>query len=211
MPFATSIAIENSDLDRAQSYTDQIRSLEGDSAMVMEIEGDLLVARQELDAALSSYRQAWSLNISSSLGGKLYRLINSVEGNTAAKLLLDEWLAAFPEDGNVNTLLGIHYQSTSQSENAISHYETALAQQPNRAVVLNNLAWLYQDSNPERALSLSTRAYELLPDNADILDTYGWILYRQGDTDRALEILRRASEIAPDSELIREHLSEVLQ
>jgi len=211
LSLASTIAIQNSDFERASTYIERLESLEGESATVLEIKADVLVARQDIDTALQLYRQAWDLAISPGLGTKLYGLINATEGSASGKILLDEWYEALPEDGSVNTFLGIYYQTNNQSEDSISYYESALDYQPNRVVVLNNLAWLYQDSNPQRAQELSARANELLPDNPDIMDTYGWILFKQGNVDEATEILERASQLAPESELIREHLNAVQQ
>ena len=77
--------------------------------------------------------------------------------------------------------------------------------------MLNNLAWIYQDSQPARALELAARAAELFPENADILDTYGWILLKQNQREQAIQMLERALELAPDSESIAEHLAQARQ
>ena len=78
-------------------------------------------------------------------------------------------------------------------------------------MALNNLAWLYQDSEPERSIELATRAAELYPDNADVLDTYGWILLKQNDREHATQVLERALELAPESTAIAEHLEQARQ
>ncbi|WP_312709328.1 tetratricopeptide repeat protein, partial [Stenotrophomonas sp.] len=47
------------------------------------------------------------------------------------------------------------------------------------------------------------------PDNAAIVDSYGWVLYRLGRNEQALVQLRRAWSLAKDAE-IAAHVGEVL-
>jgi len=53
------------------------------------------------------------------------------------------------------------------------------------------------------------RALELAPNDAFIIDSMGWVLYRQGDAKAAVAQLRRAWSLRPDAE-IGAHLGEVL-
>lgn len=61
----------------------------------------------------------------------------------------------------------------------------------------------------EEALSLIRKAHELNPDDAAIIDSLGWVLYRLGNNEEALAYLRRAMATIPDSE-VAAHLGEVL-
>jgi uncharacterized protein HemY len=56
---------------------------------------------------------------------------------------------------------------------------------------------------------LIERALELAPNDAFIVDSMGWVLYRQGDAKAAVTQLRRAWSLRPDAE-IGAHLGEVL-
>jgi tetratricopeptide (TPR) repeat protein len=53
------------------------------------------------------------------------------------------------------------------------------------------------------------RALELLPDNAAVLDSFGWVNYRMGNYDVAIRLLQAALSKYYDSE-IAAHLVEVL-
>jgi tetratricopeptide (TPR) repeat protein len=53
------------------------------------------------------------------------------------------------------------------------------------------------------------RALRLKPDEAVILDSYGWLKYKMGDTQAALDYLQRAYDKQPENE-IAAHLAEVL-
>jgi len=59
------------------------------------------------------------------------------------------------------------------------------------------------------ALGYIEQALVVLPDDAAVLDSMGWVQYRLGDYAKALEYLRRAYQLNTDAE-IASHLSEVL-
>jgi tetratricopeptide (TPR) repeat protein len=83
--------------------------------------------------------------------------------------------------------------------------------QPNNAHALNALGFTLADQTDryEEAYELLKRAVELLPDNAAILDSYGWVNYRMGNYDIAIRFLQSALSKYYDSE-IAAHLGEVL-
>ena len=61
----------------------------------------------------------------------------------------------------------------------------------------------------DEARKLITRALELTPDDAAVIDSIGWIDYRQGKVKEALALLQKAFDKAHDPE-IAAHLGEVL-
>ena len=56
---------------------------------------------------------------------------------------------------------------------------------------------------------LIAKALQLAPDDAFIMDSMGWVLFRMGRNREALDYLNRAYGIRPDAE-ISAHLGEVL-
>lgn len=82
---------------------------------------------------------------------------------------------------------------------------------PDHAHAYNALGYSLADRNlrlPE-ARELIERALKLAPDDAFIMDSMGWVLFRQGQLAEAVTYLRRAFELRPDAE-IAAHLGEVL-
>jgi tetratricopeptide (TPR) repeat protein len=82
---------------------------------------------------------------------------------------------------------------------------------PDNADAYNALGYTLADRNqrlPE-AHELIDKALKLAPDNAYILDSMGWVLFRMGRTAESLEHLRKAFTLRPDAE-IAAHLGEVL-
>jgi tetratricopeptide (TPR) repeat protein len=82
---------------------------------------------------------------------------------------------------------------------AIQYYERALELGNDDPLALNNLAWTYAELEQRlpRALTLSTRAVKMEPDNAVYLDTYAEVCLRLGQRERAVAILRQALELNP--------------
>jgi tetratricopeptide (TPR) repeat protein len=82
---------------------------------------------------------------------------------------------------------------------------------PDHADALNALGYTLADQTDryQEALGYIERALALKPDNAAILDSMGWVLFRLGRNEEALEYLRRALDAGFDGE-IAAHLGEVL-
>jgi predicted Zn-dependent protease len=82
-----------------------------------------------------------------------------------------------------------------------------MKKQPDNIVVLNNLAWAYQQVKDKRALETAERAYKLKPDNPAVADTLGWLLVETGQTARGIDLLQAAVQAAPQAKSIRFHLA----
>ncbi|QDU34953.1 tetratricopeptide repeat protein [Poriferisphaera corsica] len=78
-------------------------------------------------------------------------------------------------------------------------YETILTINPKDIGTLNNLAYLLSEDlkSPQQAVALAEDAYTAAPNNPQILDTYGWILYRLEDYSKARTILEQSVQIKP--------------
>jgi tetratricopeptide (TPR) repeat protein len=86
-----------------------------------------------------------------------------------------------------------------------------LKTEPNNAHALNALGFTLADQTDryEEAYAYIKRAIEINPDDAAIIDSWGWIHYRMGDYDKAIALLRKALSRFDDAE-IASHLGEVL-
>ncbi|MFZ5654890.1 MAG: tetratricopeptide repeat protein, partial [Pseudomonadota bacterium] len=86
-----------------------------------------------------------------------------------------------------------------------------LAMDADNAAALNALGYSLTNHTDryEEAQRLIERALALAPDDAAIIDSLGWVLYRRGQHQRAIVELRRAAELLPDPE-VAAHLGEVL-
>jgi putative PEP-CTERM system TPR-repeat lipoprotein len=126
---------------------------------------------------------------------------------TAAGARLERWLARRPDDVGAQVLLA-DAVLRRDADQAVARYEDLV--DTGNPVVLNNLAWLYMERDDPRALELARRAAEAAPDNPDILDTLGWILFREGRVDEAVTHLRRSVELNPANPIVHHHLGTAL-
>ncbi len=92
---------------------------------------------------------------------------------------------------------------------AIATYERVLADYPDYPLAINNLAYLYSqgDGNLSLALHMARRAAQAYPENAEVIDTLGWVCYRSGRAGEAAAYLQRAAQLDPKGALIQYHLA----
>jgi Tfp pilus assembly protein PilF len=97
---------------------------------------------------------------------------------------------------------------------ARTYYERAIANGLRTAEVHNGLAWVTIESGQgdiASAVEHARIAYEMQPENADVLDTYGWALHHVGRHGEALALLQRAFEKKPEMFCIHYHLGAAYQ
>lgn len=124
--------------------------------------------------------------------------------------LLD-WLEAEPNDVEARLALAAFQLGTGEWAAAGDNYRRILEQSADSVVALNNLAWLYGQSNDERALEVASRAYRLAPARPEIIDTYGWLLLGSGrDVRLAARLLAQAAWLAPGNADIQFHFAAAL-
>jgi tetratricopeptide (TPR) repeat protein len=115
-----------------------------------------------------------------------------------------EQIAKDPENAALYEGLAMLYHQMEQHEAAIRTYEQILAIDPDRAVALNNLAWLLITApeehlqNHPRALELAKRAVELEP-TPEFLDTLAEAYYVTGHVDEALRTIQKALSLATEN------------
>jgi len=86
-----------------------------------------------------------------------------------------------------------------------------LERQPNNADALNALGYTLASKTFrfKEARQYLTRALKLMPEDAAILDSMGWLNYREGNYEQALLLLQKAYKKMPDGE-IAAHLGQTL-
>jgi len=95
---------------------------------------------------------------------------------------------------------------------AREHYLRALATGLRTSDVYNGLSWVSVESgvgDPLDAVRYGRTALDMQPENADVLDTYGWALHHAGRSAEALDYLQQAFAKKPTMFCIHYHLGEV--
>jgi tetratricopeptide (TPR) repeat protein len=92
---------------------------------------------------------------------------------------------------------------------ALAHLDHLLAAEPNHVAALALAGYLRADAGRDlaRADADLTRARDLAPGDAAILDSWGWLELRRGHLDPALRALAHAHRVAPGEAEILLHLA----
>ena len=174
------------------------------------LEGDVLLAKKDLNGAQTAYAKAWSMHHSAGTAMKLHAVRLAAGKPQAAEEIMTQWLTEAPGDVEARNYLADSYVATKEYGKAIAQYQQALQIDRDNVRALNNLAWTYQQTRDARALATAERAYQLAPANPEVADTLASILLEKGDTKRAVELLDRAADNAAASPAVRYHLAVAL-
>jgi tetratricopeptide (TPR) repeat protein len=123
-----------------------------------------------------------------------------VESNRQGEAI--EKLRAFTEkSGGVGALLQLAglYEKTNNFAAAAQTYEKLLAKSPNFGPALNNLAVISSEhlGQVDKGYGLAKRARESMPNEPQIADTLGWILFKKGDYVNSLPLLQEGARKLP--------------
>ncbi|MFP7723520.1 hypothetical protein [Lysobacter sp. A3-1-A15] len=120
-------------------------------------------------------------------------------------------LAAFPDEPEVLYARALSWERRDDIARAEADFRRILVAEPDSVAALNALGYTLADRTDryQEALELINRARAAAPDNAAIIDSYGWVLFRLGRNKEALVELRRAYALQKDAE-IAAHVAEVL-
>ncbi len=191
---------------RALQLVGEAQRKEPDSIRLLELEGDILVEQKNYADAEKMYRRIFSSKASGGILIKIAR-VQQAAGKALPEAELLRWLDSNPQDMQIRLFLAQNYQKTGRKASAIVQYEAIVAMQPENAMALNNLAWLYHLEDNAKAVETAKEAYRLRPDQGAIVDTLGWILVERGQHGRGVELLREAVKKAPDIPAIQYHLA----
>jgi putative PEP-CTERM system TPR-repeat lipoprotein len=157
---------------------------------LLALEGDFYSAIRDYEGASRAFDAALKLRPSAAISVRAYHARR--EGRLReATAPLESWTAKKPDDFAVQAVLAEAYANGGQRRKAREKYEFIADNAPPNAVVLNNLAWLYYETEDARAESTAARAYALMPANASVADTYGWILVENDKLTEGLKILEK--------------------
>ncbi|MFT7389485.1 MAG: tetratricopeptide (TPR) repeat protein [Candidatus Endobugula sp.] len=138
-------------------------------------------------------------------------LLVKYQANPQAIKLLNSAIVQFPD----NTILRYERATLFERKNLIDLMEQdfrhVLTLKPNDVATLNGLGYLLtlHTQRYDEAYLLISKALSLSPDDAAIIDSMGWALFKLGRLDESIGYLRQAYEKHPNAE-IAAHLGEAL-
>lgn len=137
-------------------------------------------------------------------------LLESGAGADALKLY-EIALSESPEDADLLYGRSLVYERLRQYQASEADLRAILKQRPDDSRAMNALGYMLtvRGQRLSEASTLISRALELDPEDAAVIDSMGWVLFRQGKLRESLELLQKAFSKAKDPE-IAAHLGEVL-
>lgn len=204
------LEIRQGNNDSALTIAKQVQQKHSREPVGYALEGDILMSQKKTTLAVKAYEQAFSLGKSGPLMIKLYPALNQAGKGKEADDRLNQWLKDHPDDFATRMYFASANLSKNQNKVAIEQLQTVLQKDPKNAAALNDLAWAYQKEKDPRALQYAEEANRLLPDNASVMDTLGWILVEQGNISRGLPLLEKANSLSSDLAEIQYHFAVAL-
>jgi len=124
---------------------------------------------------------------------------SSVEARKAAEDILRQVLAANEKSLEALNSMAMLMHMQGRMAEAAKCYERVLNIEPDRLVVLNNLAWILCEDQKQyvRARQLVDRGLAINPNYVDLIDTSGMIYLRTGEYDKAVAEFTRCIRLYP--------------
>jgi tetratricopeptide (TPR) repeat protein len=178
-------------------------------ALMYSLLGNLALAQNQYDMAEKAFQQAIALDEKSlSPYVNLATLYARRGAGEAAIAHYETLLKSKPHVLPIYVFLGRMYDLQKQYQRANEYYRKALQIDPLFVPAANNLAWNYAeyDGNLDEALSLAHTAKTLMPREAAINDTLGWIYYKKKAYNEAIRLLKVSVADDAQNPITRYHL-----
>lgn len=138
----------------------------------------------------------------------LAREKKTAEALAAARKAEEKW----PANPDLAFLLGSLLDESGDKKQALAVMEKLLEKQPDNFQAMNYVGYTLAEENRDidRALQLLQKADELSPNQAYIIDSLAWALFRAGQAEKALEKIRRAVSLSDNTDAaIWEHYGDI--
>ena len=138
-------------------------------------------------------------------------MLREANENRAAFEVLEKGLERLPNHPDLLYDFAMAAEKVERMDLLEANLKKVIQLKPDHAHAYNALGYSLADRNERlsEARELIEKALKMAPDDAMIIDSMGWVMYRLGDLQRAAELLMRAYALMPDAE-IGAHLGEVL-
>lgn len=193
--------------DEALSLARNMQKTLPKSGLGFVVEGDLQTALRKHDLALRAYEQADAIVKNGASAVKVAGALRNAGKAKESEAKVMTWLASHPNDPLPTMFLSELMLTRKDFKGASDRLEAILPLAPNDPVLLNNLAWAYQQQKDPRALPMAERALKAAPEAPSVLDTIGWMLVEQGNTARGVPLLQKAVDAQPENRDLRYHLA----
>jgi len=217
------LLIDTGKVDRAADQNDYKQAIDrykgvqrGDNFFAAQIRAGALHGQlgevdesQKLFATLRTFTDDRSLQIE--IISSESRMLNRNDMYDESFEVLTDGLNQYNDDPGLLYSRALVAEKLNKRKLFETDLKTVIEVQPDNSYALNALGYFLVDRNERlsEAEGYLVKAYELMPDDAAIIDSLGWLYYRQGRYADSIELLEKAYALLPDTE-IAAHLGEVL-
>jgi putative PEP-CTERM system TPR-repeat lipoprotein len=187
----TRFALVTQDTKKANQLIEQHLLINPEDPTWIELKIHLLLSENNIEQAIDLLRPLYQSQKNREHMQLLAQLYTQQKKTKELISLLQIWLVQQNSDAWAVSQLSSIAINTGDKALAIATLENYkhIDQQP---IFLNNLANLYQDNDPIRALVYAKKAFELEPKLAPINDTLGWVLVMNNQAKTGLSYIRES-------------------
>ncbi|WP_332876028.1 XrtA/PEP-CTERM system TPR-repeat protein PrsT [Massilia sp. S19_KUP03_FR1] len=204
------LAMRTGKTEEALAMARQVQKINDKNPLGFLLEGDMQSFLKKPALAQPAYEKAFALNKTAPMMVKLAEAMRLSGKTAAASALAAQWNKDHPADTMGAMYYAEQMMSAKQYKPASILFEDILKREPANPVVLNNLAWVYQQEKDPRALATAQQALKVSKDSPVVMDTVGWMMVEQGDTKGGLVLLQKAAALMPNAPDVHYHLAAAL-
>jgi len=204
----TGMLLGTGKIDEARAVARTVQSQRPNHPVGWTLEGDVEYVQKRWPEAVAAYRTSLKKEETTEAAAKLFRALDVSGKPDEARKLEDAWLAKHP--GDAFFLFQVAEMALGQGDyaHAEKRFLDLIKVQPNNAIALNNLAWLFLRNGKPEALEYAERAVKLRPNTTAFLDTLASVHAGAKRYDKAIELQKNAVELDSSQHLHRLHLAQ---
>jgi putative PEP-CTERM system TPR-repeat lipoprotein len=173
------------------------------------LEGDIRLAQNHMEGAITAYREGLKQMSSSEVALKLHSVLLATGKVPEAERLANTWQKENPNDAAFVFYLGDLALARNDFGSAEKYYATVVKLQATSAIAYNNLAWVSAKLNKQSAIGYAERANMLAPNQPAFMDTLAVLLADKGEHTKALELQQRAVTLQPSNPQLKLNLAKI--
>ena len=163
------------------------------------LEGEIELARQQLDAAAAAFTKAKARNSPEQAVQRLHATLLRAKKAEDAQRVAQAWLKDHPRDIGFLFHLGDAAVAQNRLAEAEHHYRQVLLLQPKNVQALNNVAYILAKQSKPGGSALAEQAVQLAPGRAALMDTLAITYAQEGKLPKAVELQARVVALAPEA------------
>lgn len=203
------LAVQSKRMPAALEVTRTIQKQRPKESIGYSIEGDVHLANRNWAEAANAYRAGLKVAPSADQAIKLHTALSSSNKAAEADRVAADWLKDRPKDPAMLLYLGDRALANNKLTDALRYYDRLIAEQPNNALALNNMAWVAGKVGRSDALALAERANAAAPNQPAFMDTLAVLLSERNEHAKALALQKKVIGLKPDEPLFKLNLAKI--